>query len=89
MKYMMTSFDKSNQVVSGLGAFIACTTITLLAVAGFFIFKVYFKGEKRIEEPLKIPQDGRLPDEVNIAQKPPNGPPGSQNPPMGPGSQIK
>lgn len=45
------SFDRSTQVVSALGAIIACITLALMVVTGFFVYQVYVKGELRIEAP--------------------------------------
>lgn len=40
-------------MVSAIGAIVAVVTLTLMIVAGFFVYKVYFKGEMRIEEPVQ------------------------------------
>lgn len=52
-----TSLLIGSQVDSSIGAVISCITITLIVVTAFLIYKVYFVGEMRIEEPVKEAKD--------------------------------
>jgi F0F1-type ATP synthase membrane subunit a len=45
------SFDRSTQVVSALGALIACITLALFVFTGYIVYQVYVKGVLRIESP--------------------------------------
>lgn len=44
-------------MISALGAMIAMCTLTLIVITGYFIYKVYYVGELRMEEPVKEVKD--------------------------------
>jgi hypothetical protein len=44
----------STDVLSGVGAFIACVTIFLLLTSVYMAWRVYVKGKKRFEKGVKL-----------------------------------
>jgi hypothetical protein len=70
-------------VVSGLGAVAAVITLTLLVVAGYFIYQVYYKGEMRLPEPAAKAKDREaqyIDEEQQVQNKGPAGPPAAKDP---------
>ncbi|CDW86896.1 UNKNOWN [Stylonychia lemnae] len=43
-------------LVSALGAFVACTVLTLVIVTGYLTFMVYIRNQKQISGPVKQPE---------------------------------